>query len=332
MSAVEATGRQILIVDDNSYITNLLETGLITEGYRIRVANDGLSALELVAESPPDLILLDLEMPGLNGDEVCRRIKSSPATALIPVVMITAQGDFRNKLDAWEYGADDFLAKPFHMVEVLARCRSLLRIKGLVEERDSAESVVFALARAVEAKSPYTHGHSERVQMFSLLIADALELSAREREVLCKGALLHDVGKISVPDAILDKPGPLTRAEYELVKEHAAQGARIVEPLRSVRDAVPLIRWHHERLDGTGYPDQLRGDQIPLLVRILSVADVYDSLSSKRPYRAALPHAVSLEIMRDDALNGGLDLELVTLFDQAYTPPEAATATLQEIH
>jgi putative two-component system response regulator len=331
MSAVEATGRQILIVDDNTYVASLLQTGLSAEGYQIRVASDGFTALKLIAQSLPDLILLDLEMPGLNGDEVCRRLKSSPTTHLIPVVMITAQSDLRNRLDAWEYGADEFLGKPFHMVEVLARCRSLLRIKGLVEERDSAESVVFALARAVEAKSPYTHGHSERVQTYSLLLADALSRSAREREVLCKGALLHDVGKISIPDAILDKPSSLTRAEYDLVKEHAAAGARIVEPLRSVRDAVPLIRWHHERLDGTGYPDRLKGDEIPLLVRILSVADVYDSLSSERPYRSALPHAACIEIMRDNALNGGLDLELVTLFDQTYTPTVMPPAPLQEI-
>jgi putative two-component system response regulator len=331
MSAVEATGRQILIVDDNDYVASLLQTGLSAEGYQIRVARDGFSALNLIAQSLPDLILLDLEMPGLNGDEVCRRLKSNPTTHLIPVVMITAQSDLRNRLDAWEYGADEFLAKPFHLVEVLARCRSLLRIKGLVEERDSAEAVVFALARAVEAKSPYTHGHSERVQTYSLVLADALGLSAREREVLCKGALLHDVGKISVPDAILDKPGRLTRAEFDLVKEHAAAGARIVEPLRSVRDAVPLIRWHHERLDGTGYPDRLKGAQIPLLVRILSVADVYDSLSSERPYRSALPHAACLAIMRDDALNGGLDPELVALFDQTYTPTVVPHSSLQEI-
>src|SRR5205823_621247 len=153
-----------------------------------------------------------------------------PATQLIPIVMITAMGAMDNKLAAWEYGADEFLPKPFRIVEVIARCRSLLRIRRLVEERDSAESVVFALARAVEVKSPYTHGHSERVTRYSLVLASALHIDPAERELMRKGALLHDIGKISIPDAILDKPAKLTPEEYEIVKAHTVQGAHIVEP------------------------------------------------------------------------------------------------------
>jgi putative two-component system response regulator len=209
-------------------------------------------------------------------------------------------------------------------VEVTTRCRSLLRIKRLIEERDSAESVVFAFARAVEAKSPYTHGHAERVRRYSLALADAVGVTAEEREVLRKGALLHDVGKISIPDAILNKPGPLTAEEYAIVKGHSAQGAHIVEPLHSVRDAVPLIRWHHERLDGRGYPDGLRGDEVPPLVRILSVADVYDSLASERPYRSAMPHGRCLEVLGEEAAGGGLDPELVKVFAERVAPAEPA--------
>jgi putative two-component system response regulator len=264
-------------------------------------------------------------MPRLAGDEVCRRLKADPATRLIPVVMITAQGAFRNKLDAWDYGADEFLPKPFLREEVTTRCRSLLRVKRLVEERDSAEAVVFALARAVEAKSPYTHGHSERVTAYALALAEARDLGPRDREVLRKGGLLHDIGKISVPDAVLNKPGKLTAAEYELIKDHAAAGAHIVEHLRTVHDAIPLIRNHHERLDGRGYPDGLAGDAIPPLVRVLAVADVFDSLSSDRPYRPALPHALCLSMLRENALGGGLDPELVAAFADAVAPtPEAA--------
>src|ERR1700722_15065421 len=176
-------GQRILVVDDNPFIASLLEHGLVAEGCVVRVASDGLDAIAQVNREPPDLILLDVELPQIGGDEVCRRIKQNPATQLIPIVMITATAAMHNKLAAWEYGADEFLPKPFHLVEVIARCRSLLRIKRLMEERDSAESVVFALARAVEAKSPYTHGHSERVMVYSLALAEALELPYEDREI-----------------------------------------------------------------------------------------------------------------------------------------------------
>jgi putative two-component system response regulator len=320
-------------VDDNPFIASLLEHGLTAEEYQVVVAPDGLQALEEVARATPDLILLDLELPHLSGDEICRRLKSDPATQFIPIVMITAAAAMQNRLAAWEYGADDFLTKPFHLVEVVARCRSLLRIKRLIEERDSAEAVIFALARAVEAKSPYTHGHSERVTRYTQALADRLGLDTSQRDLLRKGALLHDIGKISIPDAILEKPAALTAEEYEVVKGHSAQGAHIVEPLHSVRDAVPLIRWHHERLDGRGYPDGLSGEQIPLLVRILSVCDVYDSLSSDRPYRDSIPHPVCLEILRENAQNGGLDPDLVAHFcdlmsAQATPHPTKPTAAL----
>jgi putative two-component system response regulator len=320
MSTFPPDGQCVLIVDDNLSVASLLRHALLAEGCRVDVAGDGLEALDRIAACPPDLILLDLELPSLSGDEICRRIKNDPATNLIPVVMLTGQADFESKLDAWEYGADDFLTKPLRVMEVTSRCRSLLRIKRLVEERDSAEAVVFALARTVEAKSPYTAGHSERVTRYALGLADAVQLSRAEREVLRKGALLHDIGKISVPDAILDKPGKLTTAEFEVVKGHAAQGAHIVEPLHALRETVPLIRWHHERLDGKGYPDGLRGEQISLLVRILSVADVYDALSSERPYRQSIPHERCLEMLRENAQGGGLDGELVSLFCSVVTP------------
>jgi putative two-component system response regulator len=320
MGTVTASEPRVLIVEDNASMAWLLRQGLLAEGYQVDVAEDGQEALERVARHRPDLILLDLGLPRIPGDEVCRRLKSDPATRIIPIIMVTAQGEVQSKLEAWEYGADDFLTKPFHLVEVTIRCRSLLRIKRLLEERDSAESVVYALARAVEAKSPFTHGHSERVMHYALTLACALRVNERDREVLRKGALLHDIGKISIPDDILNKPGKLTPEEYEIVKTHAAQGAHIVEPLHSVRDAVPLIRWHHERMDGKGYPDGLKAGELSPLVRILSVADVFDSLSSDRPYRSRIPHQRCLEILREDALGGGLDLDLVLVFNEVVTP------------
>jgi putative two-component system response regulator len=331
MIKADGAADRVLVVDDNPFISSLLRQGLTAEGYDVTVVGDGLEALSAVAARPPDLILLDLDLPHLSGDEVCRRLKADPATRLIPVVMVTAQGAFHNKLAAWDYGADDFLPKPFHLIEVTTRCRSLLRVKRLVEERDSAEAVVFALARAVEAKSRYTHGHSERVTAYALALAAALGLPERDREVLRKGGLLHDIGKISIPDALLNKPGKLTAAEYELIKDHPAAGAHIVEPLRTLRDALPLVRHHHERLDGRGYPDGLAGDEIPQRVRVLAVADIFDSLSSDRPYRPALPHDVCLSVLRENALGGGLDPELVALFTESVAAsPEAAARALRE--
>lgn len=314
MAKAEAGLCSILVAEDNAANAQLFRQVLAAQGHEVRLASDGIEALEQISARPPDLILLDLDMPRLNGFEVCRRVKQDPATRLIPIVIITADEAADAKLKAWELGADDFLSKPLHCVELVARCRSLLRVKRLIDELDTAEAVVFALARAVEAKSPYTQGHAERVTHYALALADEVGITGEPREVLRKGALLHDIGKISIPDAILDKPGPLTADEYEVVKGHTVQGARIVEPLRSLRETLPLIRWHHERLDGRGYPDALPAEDIPLLVRVLSVADVYDSLASRRPYRGAIAHARCLEMLRSSAAGGGLDPDLVEVF------------------
>jgi putative two-component system response regulator len=322
----ESAAQRILVVDDNSGAARLLNELLAAEGHEVVIAGDGLEALARVAERPPDLILLDLELPVMDGYEVCRRIKQDPATRWIPIVIITGQPESETKLHSWDLGADEFLAKPFRLAEVATRCRSLLRVKRLLDELDSAEAVVFAFARAVEAKSPFTHGHSERVRDYALLLAAHAGVSKADLEVLRKGALLHDIGKISVPDAILNKPGALTVEEFEIVKQHTVQGAHIVEPLRSTRNVIPLIRSHHERLDGKGYPDGLHGDQIPLSVRVLSVADVYDALSSPRPYRAAIPHEGSLDILRADAAAGGLDADLVKTFCLLMSRPGAKRA------
>jgi putative two-component system response regulator len=308
-----ATDRVVVIEDDGS-IAQLLRSGLATEGHDVVVFGDRADLLGQLEESPPDLILVDINTPETDAHAICRRLKSHPATRFIPIIIVTAETPAEAKLRAWELGADDFLTKPFHSLEVVARCRSMLRVKALIDELDSAEAVVFAFARAIEAKSPYTQGHAERVATYALSLAAEIGLPEDKWETLRNGALLHDIGKISIPDVILDKPTALTAEEFEIVKLHTVQGARIVEPLRSIRDAVPLIRWHHERFDGRGYPDGLAGEEIPLLVRVLAVADVYDSLASKRPYRSAIPHELCLELLRLNALSGGIDAELVRVF------------------
>lgn len=313
---------RILVVDDNQHTAHLLREVLGAEGHRVSYASDGLEALLAIHQDPPDLVLLDLELPGVTGYEVCKRLKANPVTRWIPIIILTGQISSDVKLQTWELGADEFLTKPFQCAEVVARCRSLLRVKHLVCQLDSAEAVVFAFARAVEAKSPFTHGHSERVRDYALLLAADVGVPRDEWENLGKGALLHDIGKISVPDAILNKPGKLTAEEYQTVKLHTVQGAHIVEPLRSVRNVIPFIRSHHERLDGTGYPDGLTGDQIPYCVKILSVADIYDSLASKRPYRNAIPHEHCLEILQEEAARKVLDQDLVHAFCELVKPSD----------
>src|SRR5262245_11900551 len=244
MRMIDPTGRRILVVDDDPAVGAALEQILLMEGYRVTRVRDGRAALKSVADNPPDLILLDLNMPNMGGFEVCQRVKSDPTTSLLPVVIVTGESEFDARMQAWDVGADDFLTKPFQVVEVLARCRSLLRTKQLVDELDSAQSVLFAFARTLEAKSRYTQGHSERVTTQALTLADRVGLSTGERETLRRGALLHDIGKISTPDAILDKPARLTADEFAVVRRHPAEGVKMVESLRSLRDVIPHIRWH----------------------------------------------------------------------------------------
>ena len=321
MRLAEPTGRRILVVDDDPTVGAALEHILKHEGYQVARARDGRGALAAVADRPPDLILLDLNMPHMGGFEVCQRIKRDPATSLLPIVIVSGEAEFEARMQAWDVGADDFLTKPFQVVEVLARCRSLLRNKQLVDELDSAQSVLFAFARTLEAKSRYTQGHSERVTAFALALADRVGLSGAEKETLRRGSLLHDIGKISTPDSILDKPARLSADEYAVVKQHPAEGVRMVESLRSIKDVIPFIRWHHERMDGRGYPDGLFGGSIPLAVRVLSVADVYDALATERPYRPALAPGECHRILRADAAGGGLDPELVEAFCETQATP-----------
>jgi putative two-component system response regulator len=325
---------KLLVVDDDDVVACYLRSVLEGDGHQVTMAGDGQEALDLVAQAAPDLILLDLEMPRMGGFDVLHRLKGAPATRLLPILILTGSDPAEFRASAWALGADEFLSKPLRPQELLARCRSLLRVKRLVDELDSAEAVVFAFARAVEAKCVYTQGHSERVGRYSVALGEKVGLSVDEVETLRRGAALHDLGKISLPDAVLNKAGPLTEEEYNLVKQHPLEGVRILEPLRSVRSLLPLVRWHHERLDGKGYPDGLLGASIPKLVRILSVADVYDALSSVRPYRPALPQSRCFEVLRAEAETGSLDSELVRYFCELMaktTPASASSATILRI-
>ncbi|MBI3081048.1 MAG: response regulator [candidate division NC10 bacterium] len=313
MDRPESAGR-ILVVDDNPHARELLRAALVAEGYTVTLAEGGEEALAKVAEEVPELILLDINMPGLNGYEVCSRLKGTEATRLIPIIFLTSMSDLEDKLRGIEVGADDFLTKPFRKVELLARAKSLLRVKRLNDRLENAENVLFALANAIEAKDPYTEGHIFRVATLALKLGRRLGLSADHQESLWKGGILHDIGKIGVPDAILNKAGRLTPEEVTQMQVHAIVGERICQPLRSIRYLLPVIRHHHEKFNGTGYPDGLRGEAIPITARIGGVVDMYDALITDRPYRPRLSREEAFGILRAGAGDGTLDPELVASF------------------
>ena len=302
---------KVLIADDNHFYRCALEATLTEWGYEVLAVSDGEAAWDVLrAEDAPKIAILDWMMPRLDGVEVCRRLRAVPRHEPTYVIILTSRDGKANAAKALEGGADDYVTKPFDRGELAARLRVGRRIVTL----QTGETVVYAFARAVDGKSPFTQGHSERVKSYSLALAARLGLPPADIDLLRRGATIHDIGKIAVPDAILNKAGPLTADEMAAIREHPAQGVKMIESLSSVADTIPLVRWHHERMDGNGYPDRLPGDRIPLLVRVLSVADVYDALSSDRPYRAALPLDVCLAILRKDAVGGGLDPELVEEF------------------
>jgi len=304
----------ILVADDDETNRDLLSDILTGEGYNVLSAKDGDQALDMIHSNLVDLALLDVMMPGKTGFEVCRAIKSDPKTLFIPVVLVTGLTRVDERIEGITCGADDFLSKPINRQELLARTRSLLRLKEFTDELDNAETVLFSLAASIEAKDPYTRGHCDRLSEYSLAMAGRLGLSREQCVALRRAGVVHDIGKIGVPENILVKNGPLTPEEWAIMKQHPAIGERICSPLKSFRLVLPIIRHHHEKLDGSGYPDGLKGDQIPMTVRILQVTDVYDALTTDRPYRAALPRDEALATMRNEVDRGWWDSALVEEF------------------
>ena len=285
-----------------------------SEGYEVASAANGLEALAQVVAAPPDLIFLDIMMPTLDGYAVCRQLKARPETRLVPIVLITALGDEADKLLGIEAGADDFLTKPFSHAELKARTRSLLKLKTFTDELEHAETMLLTLGRTVEAKDPYTQGHCERLAAYSVALGRVLGLQGDDLTALDRGGALHDLGKIGIPDAILLKPAGLTKAEWAIMREHPVIGERICLPLRSLRRVLPIIRHHHERWDGGGYPDGLSGETIPLTARILQVVDIFDALTTERPYKPALSQATALAALWDEVARGWRDPGVVEPF------------------
>jgi putative two-component system response regulator len=305
-----ASGR-ILVVDDLEANRKLLGSLLTRDGYRVTFAEDGRAALDMVARDQPDLVLMDVMMPHLNGFDACLAIKRNPATRFTPVVLITALQNSEDRIRGLDAGADDFLSKPFNAHELRARVRSLIRIKRYTDDLDTAESVILSLALTIEARDHYTEGHCQRLAAYGSSLGRHIGLSDADVEALTRGGYLHDIGKVGIPDSILLKTGRLTRDEYDVMKQHTIIGDRLCGELRSLRRVRPIVRHHHERLDGSGYPDGLRGDEIPLLAQITAVVDVFDALTTIRPYKPSVTDEQAFEELAGEAARGWHRRDLV---------------------
>lgn len=317
--------QRILVVDDKLDTVLLLRELLTSHGYDVFTASDADEAVESIHADKPDLILLDVIMPGKSGYQLCRELKADPNTRLIPIIMITGLSDREDRIRGIEAGADDFLSKPLYPEELFARVRSLLKLKEFTDELENAEAVLFSLALGVEARDPYTGGHCARLAQYASDLGKHLGFDYESIVALKRGGYLHDLGKVTIPDDILKKAGPLSTREWELMKLHPGVGEKICQPLKTLRRVLPIIRHHHEFLDGSGYPDRLTGDEIPVLAKVLQVVDIYDALTTPRSYKSAMGHSEAqrtmMRMVDEQKLEDGL---VRPFFDMLTTQKKAA--------
>jgi putative two-component system response regulator len=304
----------ILMVDDIDLNRRLLKAMLKTANYRVLEAKRPSVAVTLLEHEKVDLVVVDLVMPEMSGPDFCRLLKTDRKTQLIPILMTTSVQGAENEVAGIESGADEFLIKPLQPSIVRTRIRAMLRNKALIDSLEEAETILFALAQSVEHRDRYTGLHCERLATYSIALGQALGLPRNDQLALYRGGYLHDIGKICIPDVILFKRGLLTDDEWQTMRLHTIRGEEICRPMKTLTPVLPIIRSHHERWDGSGYPDGLAGEEIPLLARILQVADIYDALTTARPYKPAFSHQHAIEIMLEEARRGWRDPELVPLF------------------
>jgi putative two-component system response regulator len=314
LSVAECHGPRIMIVDDDPQIRGVLVRMLSRFSGSVVQAASAEEALDALREKPPDLVLLDIGLPDRNGHAVLGEIRASADLRLVPVVILSGAGNREDKLRALRAGATEFLAKPFDSEELLARLQSLLQLKSFTDTLEEAEKVIVALARTIDARDPYTAGHSGRVSMYADLLGEHIELPEAELKALHQGTLFHDLGKIAVRDEVLNKAGRLSAEEFEEMKRHPEVGRDLLRHMRTLAASLPVVAHHHEHLDGSGYPDKLSGAQIPRIVRIASIADVYDGMTSARPYREAMPAEEALQELAKEAARGWWDADLVKEF------------------
>ena len=311
----------LLVVADRETRDNWQEL-LIQQGYQIVGIGTGERVLDLCLHLLPDLVLIDASLPDVPGFEVCRRLKENPRLRHTPVILITAFSEETQASRARDAGADDFWEPRPSRWEALTRIQSLLQIKSYIDEQ--AQGVVLSLAQSIEARDPYTRGHCERISSIAVRFGSRIGLSVNELDTLQVAGIVHDVGKVMIPDAILMKPGRLNFEERKIIRQHPVEGERICAPLKSLRRVLPIVRHHHERMDGSGYPDGLTGERIPFAARVLQIADVYDALTSARPYRPARSLTEALATMYEEADRGWLDSDLMRVFFPLAVAPKLA--------
>jgi putative two-component system response regulator len=320
----------ILVVDSEEINRRLFKAIFKTTPYTILEATKASEATALLETEKIDLVILDLMLPEMSGPELCRWMKAHRTTQLIPVLMVTSLLGVENEIVGISSGADEFLIKPLHPAVVRTRVRAMLRNKTLIDSLDEAETILLALAQTVEHRDPYTGKHCQRLAVASVMLGEALGLGSQDLTSLYRGGFLHDIGKIGIPDAILFKRGKLTDQEWDVMRSHPVRGEEICRRMKSLWPVLPIIRSHHERWDGTGYPDGLAGEEIPLLARILQVADIYDALTSERPYKLALSPETAFTVMEEEVRRGWRDPELVPLFASIIqTHPNADLTSLE---
>jgi putative two-component system response regulator len=320
-------GSRILIVDDEYSGRETLQSVLEGEDYELEMAENGPQALEKAKKLLPDVILLDIMMPGMTGFEVCQRIRSDPQIAEIPIIVLTALDDRESLLNALKAGADDFISKPFDRFELRARLLGITRLnryQKLLQERAKLreanehllaayEETIEGLSHALDLRDKETEGHSLRVTELTIRLAQAYGLTEEEITHIRRGALLHDMGKIGVPDAILQKPAALSDEEWRVMRKHPQYVYDMLYSVQYLRPALRIPYCHHEKWDGTGYPRGLKGEQIPISARLFAVADVWDALTSDRPYRPAWSREQALDFIREQS-GSHFDPQAVELF------------------
>jgi putative two-component system response regulator len=305
---------RVLVVDDEAQITRLLTMVLGRDGHEVLTAGDVAAALDAIRDSPPDVIVLDVMLPDSDGISLCRSIKQNAATRLTPVVLMTGLADFEVRLRGLDAGADDFLTKPLDTRELLSRVRALARLKRYTDDLDAAGSIIMTLATMIESRDGQTSGHCHRMANYSTALGRALGLPGADVQTLHRGGFLHDVGMLAIPDDVLRRAGALSDEEFELVKSHTEIGDRLCANLRSLQAVRPVVRHHHERLDGSGYPDRLRGDSIPLLAQIIGIVDVYEAVTSYRPYQRTQSIEQAVDLLQQQVERGWRRRDLVDAF------------------
>ena len=322
MSATSSTGPQraaarrhrVLVADSDQAEGVMLAELLTGAGFSVDLSRDGASVLAALTSRPPDVLLVDVDLPGQSGLEVCRRVRQNATTRLLPIILMSAPEAHDDRIEGLEAGADDVLSKPVDTRELLARARALLRMKQYTDDLDSASAILTTLASMIEGRDGNAAGHCSRMANYATALGRALGVSESDQQVLYRGAFLHDVGMLAISDFVLRKPGPLDEREFELVKAHTILGDELCANLRSLQAVRPIVRWHHERLDGSGYPDGLRDDQIPLSAQIVGIVDVFEAVTNERPYQRKRNVDEALETLRAEVVRGWRRPDLVENF------------------